>query len=222
MYVYTGPLYAVGEVHAKTPLIKTFVPIVKEAEVIKMPFYVTYDKYGMVQEVFTVPEDTQWSVNIKKGIATVIQLPVDKIPVKKYVKPTVLSIVENSVYGQINVTYDVETVDGHIVVTKTPDYAKIEHKPYYVFSNIEVEKVHNDWTIWNASYPESKYVMSTDKEGAKVFKVQTENIKTIQPSVSEGQVQYVSTQQTLTFVKDVVPSGVMDFSKFMVCSNSFQ
>ncbi|XP_039448853.1 uncharacterized protein LOC120427964 [Culex pipiens pallens] len=216
VYVYTGPLFMTGEMHGKKPVEKSFVPIVKEAEVFKLPFYVTYDKYGFVQEVFTVPEDVQWSVNIKKGIASVLQLPVDKVPVQKYVKPVVFHVVEESIYGKVNVTYDVETVKESIVVTKSPDFTTFEHMPYDVYSNVEVEKVYNDYKVWNVTYPEIKYVVVNDKDGVKVHEVYTENVKTVQPSISEGQMQYVATKQSFVFAKEVTPTTPMEFTKFVV------
>lgn len=220
VYVYTGPLVMKGVVHGMELVEKVYVPIAKEAEVIKLPFYVTYDKYGMVHEVFTVPEDTQWSVNIKKGIASALQLPVDKVPVKKFLKPVVFSVVEESIYGTVNVTYDVEMVHDDIVVTKTPDYTTFEHMPYDVYSNIEVEKVYKHYAVWNATYPEIKYVLVKDKDGVKAQEVHTDSIKTVQPSVSEGQMQYVATKQTFVFFKTVVPSTPLEFSKFVVCRDT--
>ncbi|KXJ75387.1 hypothetical protein RP20_CCG011858 [Aedes albopictus] len=216
VYVYTGPVVMKGEVHGVKTVEKTFVPIANVADVITLPFYVTYDHYGMVHEVFTVAEDTQWSVNIKKGIAAVLQLPVDKVPVKKYVKPVVFSTVEECVYGSVNVTYDVETVHDYIVVTKTPDYTTFDHMPYDVYSNVEVEKVYKNYAVWNATYPEVKYVMVSDKDGVKVQEVHTDSVKTVQPSVSEGQMQYVATKQSFVFTKTVVPSSPLEFSKFPV------
>lgn len=220
VYVYTGPVVMKGEVHGVKTAEKTFVPIANVADVITLPFYVTYDHYGMVHEVFTVAEDTQWSVNIKKGIAAVLQLPVDKVPVKKYVKPVVFSTVEESVYGSVNVTYDVETVHDYIVVTKTPDYTTFDHMPYDVYSNVEVEKVYKNYAVWNATYPEVKYVMVSDKDGVKVQEVHTDSVKTVQPSVSEGQMQYVATKQSFVFTKTVVPSSPLEFSKFPVCCST--
>ncbi|XP_055600106.1 uncharacterized protein LOC129749203 [Uranotaenia lowii] len=215
VYVYTGPLYPIGEIHGKEPHPKTFVPIVKEAEVFKLPFYVTYDKYGMVHEVFTTPDDTQWSINIKKGIAASLQLPSDKVPTSKYVKPVVFSFVEESVYGKVNVTYDVVTDDEHIVVKKMPDFVSFEHMPYYHYSNVEVDEVHDHFSVWNATYPESTYFLVSKKDGFKAHKFYTISTKTVQPSMTEGQTQFVSSHQSFEYAT-VAPPTPMEFAKFVV------
>ncbi|ETN58894.1 hypothetical protein AND_009519 [Anopheles darlingi] len=209
VFLYTGHLPIPVE-----PTSENYTVYAKQAEAIVQPFYVTYDKFGMVKEVFTSKADILWSVNIKKGVASMLQLPVDKVPTKKFVKPIVFTESEETVYGTVNVTYVMHSVDEKVHVVKTPDYTTFSHMPYDVYSNVETAYVYHNWTSWDSVRPVVEFEMEYGKDGVHVTKVHSESTKYVQPFTTGGQKQFVSTKQTLVYMEVVVPSKMMEFANF--------
>lgn len=182
VFLYTGPLPLPME-----PTAENYTEYAQQAEAIVQPFYITYDKFGMVQEVFTTKSDVLWSVNLKKGVAAMLQLPMDKIPTKKFVKPIVFTEAEETVYGKVNVTYAVHSVNEMVQVIKTPDYQTFTHLPYGIYSNVEPEHVYHNWSAWNSVLPVVEYELSFSKDGVHAYKVHSESTKYVQPFTVEGQ-----------------------------------
>ncbi|KFB45617.1 AGAP008369-PA-like protein [Anopheles sinensis] len=194
VFLYTGPLPLPME-----PTAENYTEYAQQAEAIVQPFYITYDKFGMVQEVFTTKSDVLWSVNLKKGVAAMLQLPMDKIPTKKFVKPIVFTEAEETVYGKVNVTYAVHSVNEMVQVIKTPDYQTFTQLPYGIYSNVEPEHVYHNWSAWNSVLPVVEYELSFSKDGVHAYKVHSESTKYVQPFTVEGQKQFVTSKQSLVF-----------------------
>uniref|UniRef100_A0A182NTY7 Vitellogenin domain-containing protein n=1 Tax=Anopheles dirus TaxID=7168 RepID=A0A182NTY7_9DIPT len=209
VFLYTGHLPLPVE-----PTSANYTQYAKQAEPIVQPFYVTYDKYGLVQEVFTTKTDVLWSVNLKKGVASMLQLPVDKIPTKKFVKPVVFTETEHTVYGKVNVTYAVHSVHEKVQVVKTPDYESFAQLPYDVYANVEPSHVYHNWTSWTTVLPVVEYELMFVKDGVLVSKAHSESTKYVQPFTVEEQKQYVTTKQTLVYVQTVAPSKTFEFANF--------
>ncbi|XP_053677156.1 uncharacterized protein LOC128727285 [Anopheles nili] len=209
VFLYTGSLPIPVE-----PTAENYTQYVKQAEVFVQPFYVTYDKFGLVQEVFTTKTDVLWSVNLKKSVASLMQLPVDKIPTKKFVKPFVFTESEETVFGKVNVTYAVHSVNEKVQIVKTPDYESFTHQPYDVYANIEPFHVYHNWTTWNSVLPVVEYELTFAKDGVHVKNVHSESTKYVQPFTVEGQKQFVTTKQSLVYLETVAPSKTFEFSGF--------
>ncbi|XP_052897521.1 uncharacterized protein LOC128304380 [Anopheles moucheti] len=210
VFLYTGHLPIPVELTAEN-----YTQYAKQAEAFIQPFYVTYDKFGLVQEVFTTKTDVLWSVNLKKGVAAMLQLPVDKFPAKKFVKPFVFTETEESIYGKVNVTYAVHSTDGQKVhVMKTPDYESFAHLPYDVYSNVEPFHVYHNFTTFDSAVPVVEYEMIFNRDGVSVVAAHSESTKYVQPFTVQDQKQFVTTKQTIVFQKTVAPSKTFEFSGF--------
>ncbi|XP_041778986.1 uncharacterized protein LOC121597347 [Anopheles merus] len=210
VFLYTGHLPLPVE-----PTDANYTQYAKQAEPFVQPFYVTYDKFGMVQEVFTTKTDVLWSVNLKKGVAGMLQLPVDKIPAKTLAKPFVFTETEESVYGKVNVTYAVNPLHYETVkIVKTPDYETFTHLPHVMYSNVESHQAFHNWTTWNSLLPVVEYEVQYGKHGVYVLKAHSESIKYVQPFTVEGQKQYVKTEQKVKYVQAVAPTKQYEFSSF--------
>ncbi|XP_058840120.1 uncharacterized protein LOC131695607 [Topomyia yanbarensis] len=194
------------------------IPVLKVWSVITLPFYVTYDSNGMVHNIFTTSGDEEWSVNIKKGIATVLQLPVNYISGRKYDKPFVFTVDEETVHGNMNVSYKVQTDTSGISVLKTPDHITYKHMPYDVFSNIETGNSFGGQSVWNVSYSWGKYWLLYDKDEIKMQEVHTSSVYSIQQSMSAEQVHFITTTQHFNLIdtKTIESIDVMDFSKIAI------
>uniref|UniRef100_A0A182PLQ4 Vitellogenin domain-containing protein n=1 Tax=Anopheles epiroticus TaxID=199890 RepID=A0A182PLQ4_9DIPT len=208
VFLYNGPLPLPVE-----PTAENYTECANKAEQFVLPFYVTYDQYGMVQEMFSSKLDQLWSINLKKGVAALLQLPTDKIPTKVLEKPFVFTEPEQSVYGKVNVTYAFTPVDHEILkIVKTPDYESFTHLPYELYSNVEPYHVFHNWTSWNSVLPVVEYKMRYKKDSEMVFSVHSQSIKYVQPFTVEGQKQFVKTEQKLKIAKIIPPITEIDRS----------
>ncbi|XP_052864697.1 uncharacterized protein LOC128271280 [Anopheles cruzii] len=209
VFLYTGALPLPME-----PTAQNYTQYAKQAEAFVQPFYVTYDQFGLVKEVFTSKADILWSVNIKKGVASLLQLPIDKVPTKKFVKPIVFTEPEESVYGKVNVTYVMHSVNEKVHIVKTPNYDTFTEVTPDVYSNVEAYEEHHNWTTWDTMRPVVEYELTFAKDGVHVYKVHSESTKYVQPFVASGQKQFVSTKQTLVYSQVVAPTKTLEFANF--------
>ncbi|XP_044738526.1 uncharacterized protein LOC123300110 [Chrysoperla carnea] len=116
-----------GPLRVKTDK-NVYVPIPMEAEALSLPFAIKYDSNKLVTAVIVDTNDKEWSYNIKKSIASILQFNTEvyrsfdrKVSHVEYSR-------EQTLYGLCNVTYNVLPHEDHVTVVKTIDPRPCDNK----------------------------------------------------------------------------------------------
>ncbi|XP_046735154.1 uncharacterized protein LOC124404802 [Diprion similis] len=114
-----------GAISHSEKIENNLLPLPEVAEVLNDPFLVVFDDNGKVKNLLVNEHETGWSVNIKKSIASTLQLDLSVMKLETPIKPHVFVTKENTVYGECSVTYNLNGVgklgDKHFTVTKNMD-----------------------------------------------------------------------------------------------------
>ncbi|XP_070169151.1 larval-specific very high density lipoprotein [Polyergus mexicanus] len=152
---------------------------------IQEPFVIVYDDHGKFQGIKMLESESVWSKNMKQGIASMLQLDLERIQLQTPIKPHSFITHENTIHGTCQVAYDVQSAKPtnpettNFVITKLHDLRNCSHFVQRVFDHVECEKCH----------VESMEDMTTDAR--RVFQIeQQDNDILIKHMVAHSVINY--------------------------------
>ncbi|XP_033607997.1 uncharacterized protein LOC111866074 isoform X3 [Cryptotermes secundus] len=120
---YNGPSIS------DTPVVK--VPIPEEASQLLQPFIIHYHEGQVVSLTINTGEE-QWAINMKRGLASLLQLDLSHMHTPAFVST------ESSQYGCCKVEYSVHNQsNGTVAVQKFVDFPSCEDFPVQSFGNVQ-------------------------------------------------------------------------------------
>ncbi|XP_046735153.1 uncharacterized protein LOC124404801 [Diprion similis] len=130
-----------GEIQHFEKISDHMLPVPDAANVIKDPFIVIFDDNGKVKGLMVHKDEAGWSRNMKKSMASMLQLDLSSMNLEMPVKPHGFLTRENSIYGECAVAYDVHrTLDleeGHFTVTKMMNPSDCQKFDQHTFNSKE-------------------------------------------------------------------------------------
>lgn len=202
-----------GEVEFYEHQVPHWVPLPKESEAYLKPFYVGYTESGLVHDIMFQKDEPEWTFNLKKAIASQVQL--DWARVKKEAKkhPYAFHVTERTIYGKCDVSYSVVPLEKEYMVTKYMDPKRCPGRYRDLYSNVVSTKCHTDHDDWYRT--PNKKVFYITKEGV-LKKIESTSKIIYYPLKVQENVQVVSVNQTFKFLKYVKPEETIDLSSFVV------
>ncbi|CAH0557809.1 unnamed protein product [Brassicogethes aeneus] len=176
------------------------------------PFAIKYDADGKVVEIMVEESEHLWAVNIKKSIATILQLEGDKIMSEK--KPHGFTSFEQSIYGVSRVLYnvlpksdDVMEVQKMLVI---PTNQKIMR---HSIKEVDPEECDAPHQAPYSRDSQRKYLLVAD-EGHKIVKrVEANGGIYYHPFEGKSEAQYLFVNQTMEFISKVDAKPIATPSK---------
>uniref|UniRef100_W4VR27 Putative crossveinless d n=1 Tax=Corethrella appendiculata TaxID=1370023 RepID=W4VR27_9DIPT len=222
IYLYNGQVLVYGfeshmmKEHDQHHYDYKFVPILKESEYILKPFYITYDEYGQVHEIFTAKGDQEWSVNIKKGVASVLQIDWHKFNTYYKKHPFVYTNEEYTTFGHVNMTYDVYPKSTGYVIHKTFDFYEAPEFEYDFYTNYEIKHDYKPYHYDNATYVNIEYDIYQEKDKKIVKYITCETAQYMTSFYEKGPHVLYTTNQTFVYVGIEVPKEPYTFADFPI------
>ncbi|XP_054003278.1 uncharacterized protein LOC128889579 [Hylaeus anthracinus] len=121
-------------------------PVSDAAASFEEAFVIVFDKYGQLEGLKFVENETPWSKNIKRSIASMLQLDMRQIFKQHPINRDSFISRERTIHGLCNVAYDVDQSPlippRRLVVTKRHDPMTCSDFSYQTFNNIEHQNCH--------------------------------------------------------------------------------
>ncbi|XP_003704320.3 larval-specific very high density lipoprotein [Megachile rotundata] len=188
-------------------------PIADVAKHIQNPFLMVYDENGHLQGIKVVPNESHWSVNIKKAIASALQLNLVNIQVQSPVTPHSFISHENTIHGDCQVAYTVHpkhmddpTSHNVFMVTKMHEPENCTHFSHHVHNHVEHEKCHMPEE--NGMTTASRRVFEVEDQGNAILirKLVSHGVINYMPFHANADAHYILTNQTFV-LESVVPES---------------
>ncbi|XP_076624582.1 larval-specific very high density lipoprotein [Colletes latitarsis] len=190
----------------------TLLPVPEIARSIESPFVIVCNEHGQLVGLKFVGPEREWSKNIKRAIASMLQLDMVHIFAQSPVKSHSFISREETIHGWCDVSYNVHpkiqdsSVDtNELVVTKIHEPLNCTKFSYLTFNNIE----HNN----SCQIPEengmttaSRRVFEIEHHGQEILikKLIGHSVINYFPWLAKAEAHYLLTNQTLIFddIKD--------------------
>ncbi|XP_063702869.1 uncharacterized protein LOC134832688 [Culicoides brevitarsis] len=202
-----------GEVEFYHHDVDGWVPLPKESEAYLTPFYVGYSESGLVHDIMFQKDEPEWTYNLKKAIASMVQLDYARVVKEAKKHPYAFHVTEHTIYGVCDVSYSVVPHEKEYVITKyfDPKHCDGEYKD--VYTNVVAHQCHEDH---DDSYrTPNKKVFHVTKEGV-LEEIHSSSQIFVYPLKVQENLQVVYVNQTFEFVKYVKPEETIDVSSFVV------
>lgn len=173
------------------------IPLVKELENIQQPFRVIYDKSGNTIAIAMTNEDKQYVRNIKRAIASMLQLDVENVDLNSKM-PHAFVNEERSIYGTNTVYYNVLPQEETMVVQKMRNVSSVMNAPNsFLFKNVrpmmcadikEEPFSRDSQVVYRIAKRDGQQVVERIESTGGIY---------AQPFEGKGEAFYVYVQQTL-------------------------
>ncbi|XP_031836004.1 larval-specific very high density lipoprotein [Nomia melanderi] len=189
-----------GEVlHSEIPNVNPL-PLVDVAKVLENPFVIVFDENGHLHGMKWIASETIWSKNMKKSIASMIQLDMDNIFHNKLIVPGSFITEEKTIHGSCHVVYNVQSIKGNRgIVTKLHEPSNCTNFHYHEFNNIEHDRcqVHTEESMTTVS---RKFIdFEVQDNSILIKKLNALGVIDYFPWLANAEAHYLLTNQTLTF-----------------------
>ncbi|CAK9819554.1 vit-2 [Anthophora quadrimaculata] len=199
-----------GHVHQHEHL-SVMQPITDDSKAIQNPFLIVYDETGRFQGVKLMENEPEWSKNIKKSIASMLQLDLINIQVQTPLKPHSFITHEETIHGTCQVAYNVhakdhvDTVSPNVfLVTKIHEPSNCTHFTHHVFNQVEPEKC--GVAEENGMSTASRRIFEIENQGNEILirKLIGYGVINYFPWLAKSEEHYLLTNQTLVLDKVTV------------------
>ncbi|XP_015428511.1 PREDICTED: uncharacterized protein LOC107185358 [Dufourea novaeangliae] len=182
------------------------------ARVIESPFVIGFDENGRLKCMKWVNKEEAWSKNIKRSIASMLQL--DMVNIFKETPMETHSFItpENTIHGTCQVAYNVQPMQdsNKMVVTKIHDPMNCTNFNYRKYNNIEhgVCQVAEEDGMTTAS--RRVFDIENTGNGILIKKLVAHAVINYFPWLSRAEAHYLLTNQTLIFNQIVAPQPLVE------------
>ncbi|KRT83591.1 hypothetical protein AMK59_4220, partial [Oryctes borbonicus] len=101
---------------------------------ITTPFKIVYEDNGIIKEIVTETNESEYALNMKKAIATVLQMNWEKVPLDS-VKPFAFSTKEKSLFGHDHTLYNIMPASDVLKIYRVHYMKTSEH----LYSNMMID-----------------------------------------------------------------------------------
>ncbi|KAK2584789.1 hypothetical protein KPH14_007107 [Odynerus spinipes] len=191
--------------------VDTFHPILEAAKVLQDPFLIVFDESGKFQGVKLQNSESNWSKNVKKAIASMLQLDLSLMQIQTPIKPHSFITMENTIHGECQVAYDVHSIDPQhpessnvFVVTKLYEPKNCTHFVQRVHDHVDCWKCHVDPE--DAMSTASRRVFQIEDQGQEILikKLIGHGVVNYFPWQARSEAHYILNNQSLV-LESVVP-----------------
>jgi GC-rich sequence DNA-binding factor len=188
-------------------------PLPEESKDFFKPFYVGYYESGLAHEIMFMKDEPEWTINVKKAIASLVQLDWTKVTKEAKKTPYAFHTYEYTIYGKCDVSYEIIPHETEYIVTKYMDPKHCDGHVEQLYTNIVPTQCHADH---DESYrTPNKKIFHLTKDGI-LKEIKSSAHILMYPFKHQDNIQVVSVNQTIEFVKYVKPEKQMDFNTFQV------
>ncbi|XP_034178642.2 larval-specific very high density lipoprotein [Osmia lignaria lignaria] len=192
-------------------------PIPDAAKDIQNPFMIVYDENARLQGIKVKDNESTWSVNIKKAIASAMQLDLVNIQMTSPMVPHSFISKENTIHGSCQVAYNVhpkyeeDTAQNVFMVTKMHEPENCTHFVHLKHSHVETEKCHLPEENGTTSVSKRDFEIENQGNAILIKKLIAHGSIHYIPFQSHSEGHYIMSNQTF-ILEDVVPDSNVQLS----------
>lgn len=190
--LYNGLLDHVHEKQAQT------IPVPQEIQPLTDVFKVIYDTNGHVHGLLTEENEKEFSRNMKRAIANILQMDKSILDIREY--PKGFAVDEPSIYGYSKVDYNVIPHHDWIEVHKWHEMNTSQHMYQYLVR--DNKRMHCDIAYDEPLMHISKkrYVISKDGSDHTVKHIETKGALVYYQEKARAETQYLTVNQTFDLI----------------------
>ncbi|XP_017887185.1 uncharacterized protein LOC108629205 [Ceratina calcarata] len=179
-------------------------PIADVANAIQNPFLIVFDENGHLQGVKLMENEPVWSKNMKKSIASMLQLDLANIHLQTPIKHHSFITHEDTIHGTCEVAYNVHAMDqlhptssNVFVVTKMHEPSNCTHFNHQVFNHAEPEQCHIEQQDGFTTASRRVFEIEHHDHDILIKKLVSYGVVNYLPWLAKLEAHYLMTNQTL-------------------------
>ncbi|XP_076241157.1 larval-specific very high density lipoprotein [Calliopsis andreniformis] len=190
-------------------------PLPPDATSIQSPFVIIFDENGRLQGIRVTLGETPWSQNIKRSIASMLQLDMVNVFSPNRMEDRSFVTHEDTIHGSCQVAYNVQqqqnTQENNFIITKIHEPRKCSNFSCHVFNHLEFEKCHIPEEDGMTVASRRVFEITNFGEEILIRKIVGHGVINYFPWLANAEAHYLLTNQTMILNRMEVVQGAQMF-----------